>query len=151
MQRKTINVLFLMVFFLAGCANKPPLPDLKTVEQTSLGFLVAGKTTRENVLLELGPAYRAYEDERILTFQLWHEKKTASWRSRKICIARTNSIWCWCSMNAASSSATSSKRAADRGPGHECHEHESHKKANFMERASDVCLVAGLRRYSGHG
>ena len=75
MQRKTINVLFLLVFFLSGCANKPPLPDLKTVEQNSLGFLVAGKTTREDVLLELGPAYRAYEDERILTYQLWHEEK----------------------------------------------------------------------------
>ena len=73
MQRKTINVLFLLVFFLAGCANKPPMPDLKTVEQNSLGFLVTGKTTREDVLLELGPAYRAYENERILTYALWYE------------------------------------------------------------------------------
>ena len=74
MRRLTV-IAFLAALVLVGCANKPPLPDLKTVEQGSLGFLVTGKTTREDVLLELGPAYRAYEDERILTYQLWHEEK----------------------------------------------------------------------------
>ena len=64
MRRLTV-IAFLAALVLVGCANKPPLPDLKTVEQSSLGFLVTGKTTREDVLLELGPAYRAYEDERI--------------------------------------------------------------------------------------
>ena len=73
MQRKTINVLFLLVFFITGCANKPPLPDLKIIEEKGLAFAVPGQTTREEVLLELGPAYRAYENERILTYALWYE------------------------------------------------------------------------------
>ena len=70
----TIVALF-AVLFLAACANTPPLPDIKTVEETALGFLVEGKTTREEVLLELGPAYRAYENERILTYSLGYDEK----------------------------------------------------------------------------
>lgn len=75
MQQKSIKFLFLLAFFLVGCTNKPPLPDLKIVEEKALAFAVPGQTTREEVLLELGPAYRAYENERILTYTLWYDEE----------------------------------------------------------------------------
>ena len=74
---KRLNVLLTLgslMGFMAGCATAPaPVsqgkPDL-------LDFLEDGKTTKEEVLLELGQPSGRFEGENILTYRLGGEEKS---------------------------------------------------------------------------
>ena len=70
----TLSAALLFGFALPGCTSSPSIPDIKTVEEKGLGFMAEGKTTREEVLLTLGPANYSYENDRILTYSLWYDE-----------------------------------------------------------------------------
>jgi len=61
----------LLAFTLVGCATAPPL----TGRHDLLDFLTDGKTTREDVVLQLGQPSGRFEHEHILTYRLGFEPK----------------------------------------------------------------------------
>jgi hypothetical protein len=59
---------------LVGCSTTPQLgfPAAEQVIRTELlSFIADGETTREEVLLKLGKPSGIFEQERILTYQIW--------------------------------------------------------------------------------
>ncbi len=60
-------VVPIVLTVLLGCAEPPPTPQLA---RQSLGFLAAGKTTREQVVIKFGIPSYAFEKERILTYRM---------------------------------------------------------------------------------
>jgi hypothetical protein len=58
-----------ILVLLAGCAAKMmALPP--NVSKTSLDFLEDGKTTKEAVILKLGPPFGTFEGERIISYRI---------------------------------------------------------------------------------
>ena len=55
-----------LLFLVAGCAAVA----FQRAPKTSLDFLEDGKTTKEDVLLKLGPSFATFEGQRIISYRL---------------------------------------------------------------------------------
>jgi|GEM_PF-1320003 len=66
-----------VVFAWTGCVRSPVLQPAKPelLREGPLGFLQDGKTSREEVLLQLGTPMAQFEGERILTYAFTHGPK----------------------------------------------------------------------------
>lgn len=66
------SVIVLSIILLAGCATTPAglAPDARLLE-----FLQDDRTTREEIVLRLGPPARTLENERLLFYRLGQNSK----------------------------------------------------------------------------
>jgi len=56
---------------MVGCSTPRIIPtDLQILRKSELGFLAAGETTREQVLLKMGNPSSRFEEDRILIYQV---------------------------------------------------------------------------------
>jgi len=78
MKRRSLNqhcalsglLLIFGLFILAGCESPPKRQLYGLSAEERFGFLVDGKTTREEILFRMGDPSARYEDGRIFTYQI---------------------------------------------------------------------------------
>lgn len=71
-----VALLAALLLLCAGCGATPrlvPMTDRSWFEKSELGFIRAGETTREEILVRLGNPAGRFENDRILTYLVGFE------------------------------------------------------------------------------